>query len=222
MRRFEAVLFDLDGTLLDTSEGIVKSVKETIEHFDLAMLPDEELLRFIGPPIEWSFEGKCGVKADKLSEVCNYFRDRYSNHNLLMAKPYEGIYDLLGYLNYKGIPLGIATYKKQDYAEKLLIAKGFDKYTSHINGSDYGGKLLKKDIIKMCIDSLGVGDVSRVLMVGDSNHDANGAKLAGAPFAGVSYGFGFGQFGGEDINEFEHVIYVDKPLDLKALWEDEE
>ena len=85
MRRFEAVLFDLDGTLLDTSEGIVKSVKETIEHFDLAMLPDEELLRFIGPPIEWSFEGKCGVKADKLSEVCNYFRDRYSNHNLLMA-----------------------------------------------------------------------------------------------------------------------------------------
>ena len=74
----------------------------------------------------------------------------------------------------------------------------------------------------MCIDSLGVGDVSRVLMVGDSNHDANGAKLAGAPFAGVSYGFGFGQFGGEDINEFEHVIYVDKPLDLKVLWEDEE
>ena len=221
MSKYEAVLFDLDGTLLDTSEGILKSVKETIEHFDLVRLPDEELLKFIGPPIEWSFEGKCGVTGDLLKEVTMYFRDRYSNHNLLQAVPYEGIYDLLGFLNDRNIPIGIATYKKQDYAEKLLIAKGFDNYTDHINGSDYGGKLLKKDIIKLCIDSLGVSDVSKVLMVGDSNHDANGAKLAGAPFAGVSYGFGFGPFGGEDINDFEHVFYADKPMDLTVLFEED-
>ena len=221
MSKYEAVLFDLDGTLLDTSEGIVKSVKETIEHFDLVRLPDEELLKFIGPPIEWSFEGKCGVTGDRLTEVTKYFRDRYSNHNLLLAEPYEGIYDLLGYLNDNDIPVGIATYKKQDYAEKLLIAKGFDNYTDHIFGSDYGGKLLKKDIIKMCIDSLGIGDVSKVLMVGDSSHDAGGAKLAGAPFAGVSYGFGFGPFGGEDINEFEHVFYAAKPMELTELFKEE-
>ena len=220
-RRYEAVLFDVDGTLLDTSEGIVKSVKETIEHFDLPCPPEEDILKFIGPPIEWSFEGRCGVTGDKLTEVCKYFRDRYSNHNLLLAKPYDGIMDLLDYLKNKNIPIGIATYKKQDYAEKLLIAKGFDNYTDHINGSDYGGKLLKKDIIKLCIDSLGVSDVSKVLMVGDSNHDANGAKLAGAPFAGVSYGFGFGPFGGEDIDDFEHVFYADKPMDLTVLFEEE-
>lgn len=220
MSKYEAVLFDLDGTLLDTSEGIVKSVNETIEHYDLVRPPEEDLLKFIGPPIEWSFEGRCGCKGDFLTEVTAYFRDRYSNHNLLLAAPYEGIYDLLGYLNDKGIPVGIATYKKQDYAEKLLTAKGFDNYTDHINGSDYGGKLLKKDIIKLCIDSLGVTDVSKVLMVGDSCHDAGGAKLVGAPFAGVSYGFGFGAFGGEDINEFEHVFYADKPLDLKVLFEE--
>ena len=219
--KYEAVLFDVDGTLLDTSEGIVKSVKETIEHFDLKRLPDEDLLKFIGPPVEWSFEGRCGVTGDKLKEVTAYFRDRYSNHNLLLAKPYDGIFDLLDYLNKKGIPIGIATYKKQDYAEKLLIAMGFDRYTSHIFGSDYEGKLLKKDIIILCIDDLGVKDVKKVLMVGDSNHDANGAKLAGAPFAGVSFGFGFGKFGGEDINEFEHVFYADHPMDMKVLFEEE-
>ena len=220
-RNYDAVLFDLDGTLLDTSEGIVISVKETIEHFDLKRLPDEEILKFIGPPIEWSFEGRCGVAKDKLIEVCLYFRDRYSNHNLLLAKPYDGIYDFLDYLRDNDIPIGIATYKKQDYAEKLLKATGFADYTDHIFGSDYEGKLLKKDIIKLCIDSLGAGDVSRVLMVGDSNHDANGAKLAGASFAGVSYGFGFGKFGGENIDEFEHVFYADHPMDMTVLFEEE-
>ena len=220
-RRYEAVLFDVDGTLLDTSEGIVKSVKETIEHFGLPCTPDEDLLKFIGPPIEWSFEGRCGVTGDKLKEVCGFFRDRYSNHNLLLAKPYDGIMDLLEYLKNKNIPIGIATYKKQDYAEKLLLATGFGNYTSHIFGSDYEGKLLKKDIIKLCIDSLGVDDASKVLMVGDSNHDANGAKLAGSPFCGVSFGFGFGAFGGEDINEFEHVFYADHPMEMTVLFEEE-
>ncbi len=148
-RRYEAVLFDVDGTLLDTSEGIVKSVKETIDHFGLPCPPEEDLLKFIGPPIEWSFEGRCGVTGDKLKEVCGFFRDRYSNHNLLLAKPYDGIMDLLEYLKNKNIPIGIATYKKQDYAEKLLLATGFGNYTSHIFGSDYEGKLLKKDIIKL-------------------------------------------------------------------------
>ena len=221
MRKYEAVLFDLDGTLLDTSEGILKSVKETIEYYGLKELPEEELLKFIGPPIEWSFEGKCGVTGDKLAEVTNHFRDRYSNHNLLLAKPYDGIMDLLEYLKDKNIPIGIATYKKQDYAEKLLLATGFGNYTSHIFGSDYEGKLLKKDIIKLCIDSLGVDDASKVLMVGDSNHDANGAKLAGSPFCGVSFGFGFGAFGGEDINEFEHVFYADHPMEMTVLFEEE-
>lgn len=220
MRKYEAVLFDLDGTLLDTSEGILKSVKETIECYGLKELPEEELLKFIGPPIEWSFEGKCGVTGDKLAEVTNHFRDRYSNHNLLLAKPYDGIFEFLSFLKDRGIPIGIATYKKQDYAEKLLIATGFTKYTECIFGSDYGGKLLKKDIIRMCIEALNVGDPSRVLMVGDSCHDAGGAKLAGAPFAGVSYGFGFGKFGGEDINEFEHVFYADHPMDMTVLFEE--
>ncbi len=217
--KYKAVLFDLDGTLLDTSEGIVKSVKETIEHYGLTC-PEEDLLRFIGPPIEWSFEGRCDVHGDKLREVCNYFRDRYSNHNLLMATAYDGIYEFLDFLKERNIPIGIATYKKQDYAEKLLRAKGFDKYTDHMFGSDYEGKLLKVDIINLCIKSLGVDSPENVLMVGDSCHDAGGAKLAGAPFAGVSYGFGFGKFGGEDINEYDHVFYADNALDLKALFEE--
>ena len=218
--KYEAVLFDVDGTLLDTSEGIVKSVRETIEHFDLPMPSDEDILRFIGPPIEWSFEGKCGVTGDKLREVTDHFRDIYSNRNLLLARPYDGIYELLDFLKTRNIPIGIATYKKQDYAEKLLYAMHFNDYTEHIFGSDYEGKLLKSDIINLCIDSLGVKDHFKVLMVGDSKHDAKGAEAAGASFAGVSFGFGFGKFGGEDINDYKYVFYADNPMEIASLWEE--
>lgn len=216
--RYEAVLFDLDGTVLDTSEGIAISVRDTIEHFDLPKFEYEDLLKFIGPPIEWSFEDKCGVTGDKLKEVSNYFRDRYANHNLLLAKPYEGMYELLDFLKSKRIPMGIATYKRQSYATTLLEHYKFGEYMDVMIGSDFEGKLTKADIINICIEKLGGGDPSKVLMVGDSKHDANGAKIVGAPFAGVSYGFGFGKFGGENIDEYDHVIYADKPLDLKALF----
>jgi len=219
---FEAVLFDVDGTVLDTSEGILLSVKETIEHFGYEMLPESELLKFIGPPIEWSFRDKLGLDEKGYTEAAAYFRDRYSNHNLLLAKPYEGIYELFDRLGAEGIPTAIATYKKQDYATKLLKHFGFDKYTDIIYGSDYEGKLRKSDIIELCIAELGVTDKKKVLMVGDSSHDAMGAQKAGTSFAAVSFGFGFGEFGGEDINDYEHVIYADRALDIMTLFREDE
>ncbi len=220
--RYEAVLFDVDGTLLDTSEGILLSVKDAIRKFGLEMLPDERLLKFIGPPIEWSYEGAYDIHGEELREVCACFRDRYSNHNLLLARPYDGIFDLLSLLKEKGIKIGVATYKKQDYAEKLLKHYGFDKYADVIYGSDYENKLTKADIIDLCIRDLGASDNSKVLMVGDSRHDAEGAARIGTDFAGVSFGFGFGEFGGEDINDYAHVIYADTPLELAVLFEEEE
>lgn len=218
---YDAVLFDVDGTVLDTSEGILLSVRETIEHFGYEMLPESELLRFIGPPIEWSFRDRLGLDEKGYTEAAAYFRDRYSNHNLLLAKPYDGIYDLFEHLGKMGIPTAIATYKKQDYAEKLLKHFGFHRFTDIIYGSDYEGKLRKSDIIELCIAELGISDRKRVLMVGDSSHDAMGAEKAGTSFAGVSFGFGFGAFGGEDINEYEHVLYADRAMDIMTLFEEE-
>ncbi len=215
----KAVLFDLDGTVLDTSEGILVSIKDTINHLGLTMLPDEKLYKFIGPPIEWSFEEHLGLTGEKNKEACAYFRDRYSNHNLLLATPYEGMFDFLKFLKDRGIPTGIATYKKDDYAKKLLCYYDFDKYCDVMYGSDYENKLKKADIINLCIKDLGVTDNSKVLMVGDSKHDATGAANIGTLFAGVSFGFGFGEFGGEDINDYEHIIYVDKMMDLTTLFE---
>lgn len=217
MRQFDAVLFDLDGTVLDTSEGIVLSIKETIEHFGLPSLSMEEIYTFIGPPVEWSFSSHFGMEGEALSEAVAYFRDRYANINLLLAKPYEGIYDLLQFLKDNDIPIAIATYKKQSYATKLLMHYGFGDYTDIMYGSDPEGTLLKSDIIKLCIDKIGITDNKKVLMVGDSKHDARGAEAIGASFAGVSYGFGFGST--EDIKDYVSVAYVDKPIELIKLFQ---
>ncbi len=211
MSKYKAVLFDLDGTILDTSEGILKSIEETAEIMGLKKLEPEVLRTFIGPPIEWSFEDKYDIHGEDLKKAAATFRDRYSNHNLLYAKPYEGVFELFDKLRDLGFGTAVATYKKQDYTMKLLEHFGVDKMVDVIYGSDYEGKLKKSDIIELCIKDLDVTK-DQVLMVGDSKHDATGAKALGVDFAGVSFGFGFEVQ--DDINEYEHVIYVDRALDL--------
>ncbi len=219
MRKYDAVIFDVDGTLLDTSEGILTAVKETVEYMGCKPLPDDEWKKFIGPPVEWSFEERIGLTGEKNKEACAYFRDRYSNHHLFLAKPYDGIYELLDYLKANNIAIAVATYKKQDYTDKLMHEFHFDEYADVIYGSDYENKLLKSDIIKLCLDKVSPDDYSRALMVGDTKHDARGAEVIGASFAGVSYGFGFGAIGGEDINDYKHDIYVDDPRQIISLFE---
>ena len=220
MKRYKAVIFDVDGTLLDTSEGILTAVREAVEHMGREPLADDEWKKFIGPPVEWSFEELIGLKGDDNKEACRYFRDRYSNHHLFLAKPYEGIFDLLEYLKKNGYKIAVATYKKQDYTDKLMHHFGIDKYADVIYGSDYENKLLKSDIIKLCLDEVSPDDYSEALMVGDTKHDARGAEVIGASFAGVSFGFGFGPIGGEDINEYKHDVYVDSPAELIEYLED--
>ena len=80
MSKYKAVLFDLDGTILDTSEGILKSIEETAEIMGLKKLEPEVLRTFIGPPIEWSFEDKYDIHGEDLKKAAATFRDRYSNH----------------------------------------------------------------------------------------------------------------------------------------------
>lgn len=220
IRNYKAVLFDLDGTILDTSEGVLESVRDTITKLNLKELTNAEIKTFIGPPVEWSFKDKCGMDGEDLVETCKVFRDIYANRNLLRATPYEGIFELMAKLKEKGIKLAVATYKKEAYTGRLLDEYGFDKYLDIFHGSDPEGKLLKSDIIELCLKEMGVTSYADVLMVGDSKHDAGGAASLGIDFAGVSYGFGFGEgdFAADDINDYPHVAYVDKPLELLNLF----
>lgn len=191
MKNYCLVIFDLDGTLLDTREGVLSSVKYTIAKEGLAPLEDNVLKTFIGPPIKDSFAQTYGISDEgKLQNLVEIFRKQYKDVDLLKAKPYEGIYKLFETLKNVGIKTAVATYKRQDYTESILKYFGFDQYTDIIYGADPDNKLKKKDIIKLCLEKTRV-DIDNAVMIGDTAHDAEAARQLGMDFLGVTYGFGF-------------------------------
>ena len=200
--KYKLAIFDLDGTLMDTSSGILMAVKDTIKEYDMPELGEEQIKTFIGPPIQWSFEAQFGISKEQAQRMADTFRTLYSTQHLLSAVPYPGIYDLLKALNERGITSAIATYKREDYALRLLKHYHFDDYTIIMFGGDDDGTLKKRDIILKCINTAGVRNLKEVVMVGDTLHDAVGAGELGVDFIGVSYGFGFH---GEDAAGIESI-----------------
>jgi phosphoglycolate phosphatase len=206
MKKYKAVIFDVDGTILNPREGVVEAVKHTIEALRLNMLPTNQLNTFVGPPIQTSFIKKYNLSETEAQNAAYIFRDYYKNISLLQAKPYDDIYDTMGRLKQRGFKIGIATYKRQDYAIKLLEHFKFDKYCESIRGADNYNKLTKPDIIKNCLADLDIRDNTQVVMIGDSEHDAAGAEEAGIDFIGVTWGFGFKT--PEDVLKYNNVGYA--------------
>lgn len=190
MQKYKALLFDLDGTLLDTSEGITSSVKYTIDCMGFEPISDERIKSFIGPPIQNTFKKVYNLNDEDTSKTAAIFRERYSTVDLLKAKPYDGVLETLAKLKKDGYYIGVATYKREDYAKKIVDHFGISQYCDVIEGSDFDGKLSKADIINICIDKLNVSK-SEILMVGDTENDKIGAENAGVDFLPVTYGFGF-------------------------------
>lgn len=191
MKKYKLVIFDLDGTLLDTSEGILSAAKYAISQSG-RVIPNQDVLEsYIGPPIQQSFAKTFGIKGKELDEMALLFRNQYKYVDLLKAVPYKGIYDLCQALLDKGFILAVATYKREDYALKLLEYYQFDKYMNIICGSDFAGQLTKADIIREVIELSKVDSYEEVVMIGDTHHDATGAEALGLDFIGVTYGFGY-------------------------------
>lgn len=183
-------IFDLDGTLMNTAEGVVASVIHTFETEGIP-LPQEDIASiFIGPPIQIGFQRALGVDLAEAQRLAGVFRDYYKGDALLLAQPYPGIFQLLSDCRAAGIMSAVATYKRQDYARRLLTHFGFDQYMQTMLGADMDGKLTKADIIRACLDECGIAP-SDAVMIGDSTNDAVGAREAGIALIGVTYGFGF-------------------------------
>ena len=213
MSQYKLVIFDLDGTILDTTEGILLAVEHTIKKCQLPDLPYDTLLSFIGPPIQTSFKKIYGLPDEKVQEMAVEFRECYSNSdNLFKAIPYEGIYELFTFLKEHGFKIAVATYKREDYALCLLNKFHFDDYTDIMFGGDNENKLKKKDIILKCLEKAGVDTPADALMIGDTEHDANGAKELGMDFVAVTYGFGYHPDTPFEIGS--GIKKADKPLDI--------
>ena len=187
---YKLVLFDLDGTLVDSSEGIINAVKETLINLKLEILPDEEIKSCIGLPIGEPLGKKYGWGDAEKKAFYDLFRPIYKNKYLFQCDPFPGIVPLLSDLKESGHLVGIATNKRKDSTELLL---------RHLEMADLFDIMVAQDQKQirdksdMILDALGVMRVCKEdsVLVGDSVSDLEAAEKAGICFIGVRYGFGF-------------------------------
>lgn len=187
---YKAVVFDLDGTLLDTTSGVIYAVELTVKQLGLSRPTDEILKTFVGPPMQLSFEKHFGMEKERALECANLFRANYRDHSLLIAELYPDVLKVLAYLKNKGYKIALATNKSHDNAIAILKHFGVAEYCDFMMGSDLEGKLKKADIIEKSLEAIGV-DAKDAVYVGDSIFDYEGAQKVGMDFIGVTYGFGF-------------------------------
>jgi phosphoglycolate phosphatase len=186
------ILFDLDGTLLDTSPGIFETANHTMEQLGFHALPVAQLRKFVGPPLPACFRVACGLEERLIPSACAIYRKRYAAHGgMFKALHYPGMEELLRTLVGMGVTLGVATLKLESLAHEVLGHFGMDSYFATISGADENGTLDKAGIIEVALERLKVESKADVLMVGDTPHDLEGARKAGVGFVGVYWGFGF-------------------------------
>lgn len=217
MKDYQAILFDLDGTMLNTSIGVMESVEYTIDKLGYKKLPQEAVHRFVGPPIQDSFIREYGVDKEEAQRAANVFRDYYKTEGLLKAEPYENLYDLFELLKEQGKKMAVATYKRHDYAMQILEHFKISDYCDSMNGADNNNVLTKADIVEKCIRECGVTDKSKVVLIGDSEYDAIGAKGSGIDFIGVTYGFGFRTK--EDVEKYDNVLAADSIAEVMKFFQ---
>ncbi|MEH6936870.1 HAD family hydrolase [Bacillus sp. JJ664] len=191
MKNYETILFDLDGTLTDPKEGIIKSIEYALRKMGLIEMEESELLPFIGPPIQQSFSEVCGMNKNEVARAVHFYREYFTENGMIENKVYSGIPQLLNELKEAGKKLFVATSKPTVFAKEILKFFQLDHYFIEIVGSNLDGtRINKKEIIEwICQKYLQFSD-GEVVMVGDRSHDIIGANLNGIESIGVMYGYG--------------------------------
>lgn len=184
----KTILFDLDGTLTDSGEGIINCVIYALERFGLPIPAREELRYFVGPPLHESFV-KQGIPAEQAEEAVAVYRERYVPVGMFENSPYPGIRELLEALKSKGHTLYVASSKPEWMCVEILKHFDLAKYFDQICGATMDTSRTNKETVIAYLLSLNEtsGDL---IMVGDTRFDVIGAKAHGIPTIGVSWGYG--------------------------------
>ena len=210
---YKSVIFDFDGTICDTGEGIKKSAKYALDAFNIPSDDWQTLDCFIGPPLLVTFQEQFNQSAADADLLVQKFRERYTNTGIYECELYNGIKQLLINLKVDGIKIGIASSKPQVFVETLLnkfaIAKYFDSVCATSFAADCESK---QNIIARCLKELET-EPKDALMVGDRFYDIDGAKADMVDGAGALWGYG---------SKFEFIecgakYIVDKVEDIESI-----
>lgn len=204
---YDILLFDLDGTLTNSKEGITKSVQYALKHYGIYEEDLEKLTCFIGPPLTDQFQVYCGFSREKALEVREKFRERYDTIGLWENELFPGTADMLKALKNAGKRLAVATSKPETTAKRILDRFQVLEYFETVSGSDMEqGRSTKSQVIEEALIRMGCGwkgsqetttaeepqriwKTDNILMIGDRKHDVKGAAVFHIDCAGVKFGF---------------------------------
>ncbi len=185
------ILFDLDGTLTDPMVGITKSVQHALSSYGIQEPDLRALCPFIGPPLKESFMKYYGFSQEKAQEAIGRYREYFADKGIFENRVYEGIPQMLDRLKDRGCRLFVATSKPEAFAVRILKHFRLDRYFDQVYGASMDERLVRKgDVIAYALESAGIGDVSKTVMVGDREHDVLGARENGMDCIGVLFGYG--------------------------------
>lgn len=188
---FKLAIFDLDGTLMNTSPGIFATANATVQQLGLEPVHDpKQLSKFIGPPITQCFVKVYDMDPSLIDQAVVLYRKEYNERGMFNACVYDHMVETLQVLKKQGYLLAVGTLKYELLAAQMLEHFGLASYFDSIRGADASSSLSKADIVQNVLDDLGVAKEDAVL-IGDTTHDQKGAAESGVAFIAVDWGFGF-------------------------------
>ncbi|WP_304509028.1 HAD hydrolase-like protein [Anaerotignum sp.] len=184
------VIFDLDGTLTDSAEGVIRSAQHMQEKMGITKWADKDLRFIVGPPLIKTFTEDFHMNHEDAHRALKFFRERYATIGLFENKVFDGIPLMLDELKEKGKRLAVATSKKEETAVRILKHFQIDHYFEVIGGDNREiGRDTKAKVIDYVLDKMN-GKKEEAIMVGDRKFDVEGAHLVGIPCIAVEFGYG--------------------------------
>ena len=209
MKNYDLIIFDLDGTLVDSKPGIFHCIKYALDQKGI-YCPDEVMGKMIGPPFRVSMKEFLGLEMPVIEELITLYRGLYEVSGFKESRVYDGVFEMLAALRKGGKKLAIATSKPMKFTSMMVEELGLNKYFDFVGGASTDlSREDKKDIIALVLDSMGTqnGDA---LMVGDRLYDIVGARAKAVDVAGVLWGYG----SKEEMDEYAPDYLFDTPARL--------
>lgn len=211
-KNYDYLLFDFDGTLVDTGDGIINATHYALLQYGIDETDEANLRRFVGPPLTKAFSKYYGFSEEDATQAVLEFRKYYVTFGWKESHIYPHITEMLEDLKRSGKHLCVATGKPEDLAVTIAERDGILNYFDFIGGayvdSEGEHRVMKPEVINYVLDSVNATDRSKVVMIGDRANDIEGAKACGLASIGVLWGYG--SF--DELNNSGADFFADSPI----------
>ncbi len=215
--KYKYILFDLDGTVSESAQGIRKSLEYAIKKLDCHMPNLDDYTLYIGPPLIDTFRNLCGLSPKEAEYGASLYRSYYNEKGKFLNRAYPGVREAAEALQKHDLLLAICTSKYESFAKEILHILDLEDCFDEVCGSNLdGSRKDKKDLIPYAIERLGGNfpkDRDATVMIGDTWYDAMGARLCGVDFIGARYGYGTESA----MREQGAEVFADDPQELAEL-----